>query len=155
MSRVLVIAVPLVLSLTWPACTVDVVKPKARDAVTRTDIAVIAESLKQFRLDTGAYPKTGGEFLPIADVLEDTLVRQGYLRMIVRDGWGNTIRIWSDGSHFVLVSPGQNARYDIEYLEQVKMSGVSSIESYCKLALSSASDDVVAVNDEPCFEVKH
>src|SRR5262245_15035778 len=100
-------------------------------AMARADLHLLSAALTQLRADGAAFPVTGPTLDSLDSALGRRLVEAGYVRDIPKEPWGGTFGYWSDGAHFMIVSPGPNQRFDLEYGQMAQEPVLNQPELLC------------------------
>lgn len=103
-------------------------------------VRTVGVSLEVFAALHGDYPKT--EFVPLDQVAE--LVPELLPAHMATGPWGETIYVWSNGLHSVVVSPGRDQRLDQNY--EAMLYGVELGDHSWKLPFESAA--CVGINQD-------
>ncbi len=104
-----VLLMPIIAAIAIPNLlnAIDRGKQKRTMADLRTDAAAIED----YGTDHGGYPPPIGELVPL-ERLRDALEPGSLANVQLRDGWGHAVLYWTDGTRFVLVSPGKDGTLD-------------------------------------------
>jgi len=82
---------------------------------TMTDMRSVGIVFEAFRLDNNVFPGGAVAILePVERILSD--VQPVYIRTLpLIDAWGNTLRYWTDGSSYRIVSAGEDGVFETDY----------------------------------------
>ncbi|MDX1502656.1 MAG: type II secretion system protein GspG [Thermoanaerobaculia bacterium] len=95
---------------------------KAKRQRTMADLRNLAVALEAYAVDSGAYPETGGEWLP-AESLTDALGSLYLAEVPATDGWGHPLVYWSDGVSYRIASPGKDGQMQHDWLAVATVDG--------------------------------
>jgi general secretion pathway protein G len=100
---------------------------RARQKRTMADLRSVGIALEAYGIDTNNYPQSDGweEVATLTDELSPTYIRT----LPVRDGWGNAMLYWSDGTSYRLVSPGKDGQLDRSWDGELEPVEVLEFES--------------------------
>jgi hypothetical protein len=90
-----------------------------RQRRTMNDIRSLATALEAYAIDHNAYPSTGAAWVD-AITLTDKLLPDYIRTLPATDGWDNPLRVWTDGEHYRIVSPGKDGAVSAEWSGQVE-----------------------------------
>ena len=92
---------------------------------TMADVRSIATAVEEYSIDNNAYPGPTDGWVPI-DWLSEAL-SPDYIRALPElDGWGQSMMFWSDGTRYVLVSPGKDGEQERDWAEDADAGGTTT-----------------------------
>ena len=100
-----------------------------RQKRTMADMRSVATVFEAYRVDHAALPgeATAG-FVPVETIRG--AVQPVYIRELpVQDAWGSPIWIWSDGTHYRIVSAGRDGKVDNDYATTPGAGTTTSVDS--------------------------
>ena len=118
-SLIEILVVLFIIGLLTTIVAVNVLpsQDKARVSKAKVDIAILGGALEMYRLEIYRYPTTeeGLKFLlPSSENNFNTSNRQGYIKSLPKDPWGND---------YIFLNPGEYSEYDLFSLGADGQSG--------------------------------
>ena len=118
-SLIEILVVLFIIGLLTTIVAVNVLpsQDKARVSKAKVDIAILGGALEMYRLENYRYPTTeeGLKFLlPSSENNFNTSNRQGYIKSLEKDPWGND---------YIFLNPGEYSEYDLFSLGADGQSG--------------------------------
>ena len=138
----------ILLALSISACDLSA-SNRAKVALTRSNMRTISEGLRNFQNQSHTYPLTNQAADSASLLLREKLVPE-YMPQLPPDGWSHEYGYWSDGVHCLLMSPGADGRYDLDYAKSA-IQAAGAPGTICGQSSPPKNDDLVMFDGQPCI----